>query len=72
MNVVITGGAGFLGQRLARKLLARGRLSTAEGRQEPIELEIAAVGQPIGEIGDDARLQRILAHDSAQYSRSVC
>lgn len=37
MNVVITGGAGFLGQRLARKLLARGTLSAADGRQEAID-----------------------------------
>ncbi|HEX6795054.1 MAG TPA: D-erythronate dehydrogenase [Casimicrobiaceae bacterium] len=37
MNVVITGGAGFLGQRLARKLLERGTLATAGGSQAPIE-----------------------------------
>lgn len=37
MNVVITGGAGFLGQRLARKLLARGTLTAADGRPEAIE-----------------------------------
>jgi len=37
MNVVITGGAGFLGQRLARKLLERGTLATADASQAPIE-----------------------------------
>ena len=37
MNAVITGGAGFLGQRLARKLLQRGTLATVDGSQAPIE-----------------------------------
>jgi nucleoside-diphosphate-sugar epimerase len=37
MNVVITGGAGFLGQRLARKLLQRGTLAGGDGSQAPIE-----------------------------------
>ena len=46
MNVVITGGAGFLGQRLARKLLARGTLSSENGSQQRIDrlvlLDVAA------------------------------
>lgn len=37
MTVVITGAAGFLGQRLARKLLQCGTLATSDGRQAPIE-----------------------------------
>lgn len=37
MNVVITGGAGFLGQRLARKLLQRGTLAGADGQQAVIK-----------------------------------
>src|SRR5262245_56966883 len=36
MNVVITGGSGFLGQRLARRLLERGTLRDAEGRDQRI------------------------------------
>jgi D-erythronate 2-dehydrogenase len=36
MKVVITGGAGFLGLRLARQLLARGTLTASSGKPEPI------------------------------------
>ncbi|MFM0289557.1 D-erythronate dehydrogenase [Paraburkholderia megapolitana] len=36
MKVLITGGAGFLGQRLARELLARGTLKDAEGKPQSI------------------------------------
>jgi D-erythronate 2-dehydrogenase len=37
MNIVITGGAGFLGRRLAEALLARGMLRGADGRDAPID-----------------------------------
>lgn len=37
MNIVITGGAGFLGARLAQRLLALGQLSLAGGTAEPVE-----------------------------------
>lgn len=36
MNIVITGGAGFLGARLARTLLAQGQFSLAGERARPI------------------------------------
>jgi nucleoside-diphosphate-sugar epimerase len=36
MRIVITGGAGFLGTRLARKLLERGTLTDAKGRTREI------------------------------------
>jgi nucleoside-diphosphate-sugar epimerase len=36
MKVLITGGAGFLGQRLARELLARGELKGPDGQSQPI------------------------------------
>ena len=37
MKVLITGGAGFLGRRLAKKLLQRGTLKNAELREEKID-----------------------------------
>jgi nucleoside-diphosphate-sugar epimerase len=37
MKVLITGGAGFLGQRLAKKLLAAGTLKNASGQDEKID-----------------------------------
>ena len=36
MDVVITGGAGFLGSRLARELLAAGSVAVAGGEPRPL------------------------------------
>lgn len=66
MNVVITGGAGFLGQRLARKLLARGKLSAAEGRQEPIERLVLLDVVPGPDFGDPR--VRVIAGDLSDAS----
>lgn len=45
MRVVITGGAGFLGTRLAEALMARGTLTDGEDRQQPIE-QVVLFDQP--------------------------
>ena len=37
MKVLITGGAGFLGRRLAKRLLQKGVLKNAEGEEERID-----------------------------------
>jgi nucleoside-diphosphate-sugar epimerase len=78
MKVLITGGAGFLGQRLARKLLARGVLTGPDGHAQAIDelrlLDIAAapdmgdarVRVQVGDIADRDVLDA--AVDSETYA----
>ena len=48
MRVVITGGAGFLGTRLAREILRRGRLTDARGNAQPLrELVLVDIVAPV-------------------------
>jgi nucleoside-diphosphate-sugar epimerase len=72
MKVVITGGAGFIGQRLASALLARGELTGRSGRPEAIErivladvarcdLADARIAHEVGDLADPAHVARILA-----------
>jgi nucleoside-diphosphate-sugar epimerase len=66
VNVVITGGAGFLGKRLARELLRRGTLAGSSGSQERLDrivlLDVVAASD-----FDDPRIQAI-AGDIADAS----
>ena len=64
MKVVITGGTGFLGLRLARAILARGALIGASGAAEPVEEMILfdAVTPPERPDGLDGRVE-IIAGD---------
>lgn len=74
MNVVITGGAGFLGTRLARRLLERGTLTDASGRAREIEritlVDVAPaasfadrrVASLVGDLGDPSLLERAVPH----------
>ena len=58
MKVVITGGAGFLGRRLAGALLERGTLAGSDGEQRPVsELILLDVVQP--ETWGDARVRAV-------------
>ena len=77
MKILITGGSGFLGQLLARKLLERGTLVDANGDRQPItELVLVDVAQPgwmgdariravTGDIADRALLESIIDADTA-------
>jgi nucleoside-diphosphate-sugar epimerase len=57
MHIVITGGAGFLGARLARTLLARGRLSLAGAPERDIErITLADRVAPPADLAADARI----------------
>jgi nucleoside-diphosphate-sugar epimerase len=58
MKVVITGGAGFLGQRLARELLRRGTLRGADGVPQAIE-RITLVDVAEGALADE-RLRSVV------------
>ena len=72
MNVVITGGAGFLGQRLAQRLLQRGTLCGPAGTPQRIEritlLDVVAAPQAddprihgvVGDIADASVLGRVI------------
>jgi nucleoside-diphosphate-sugar epimerase len=75
MKVVITGGAGFLGLRLAKQLLARGSLTGPAGAVEPLtaivlvdvvraSLEDPRVTHAVGDIGDGAFVARVLGEDT--------
>ena len=75
MRIVITGGAGFLGTRLARKLLERGSLVDAAGTSRPLrelvllDMTAAAVDDPrvtavAGDLADPAVIERVVTADT--------
>jgi D-erythronate 2-dehydrogenase len=65
LNIIITGGAGFLGARLLRELLARGSLSShgaAANRTERIEcITICDRVPPPSDLAEDARVEVVIA-----------
>ncbi|MFL6674697.1 MAG: D-erythronate dehydrogenase [Massilia sp.] len=63
MKVLITGGAGFLGQRLARQLLVRGELGDSQGRARRIDQLVLVDVVPANDLGD-ARV-RVVTGDIA-------
>jgi nucleoside-diphosphate-sugar epimerase len=75
MRIVITGGAGFLGSRLARAILARDALVDARGdRREvrelvlldvvPASLDDPRVAAVTGDLADPALVERIVTSDT--------
>ena len=77
MKVLITGGAGFLGTRLARRLLERGTLQDGEGRARRIDRIVlvdvtappaiadARVSAVTGDISDPTLLNAVIDADTA-------
>ena len=61
MNIVITGGAGFLGAKLARQLLARGQLSLAGSPARTIEcITLVDRAAPPPDLATDSRIRVVV------------
>jgi nucleoside-diphosphate-sugar epimerase len=77
MHVLITGGAGFLGKALAARLLQRGELCAANGRDQPIDevtltdmvraegFDDRRVTQVVGDLADRTLLERVITPETA-------
>ena len=64
MNLLVTGGGGFLGQALCRGLVERGHHVTSFNRRHYPELEALGVRQVAGDLADrDAVLAAFAGHD---------
>ena len=61
MNIVITGGAGFLGARLARQLLERGQLSLAGSPPQTIQtITLVDRAAPSAALAGDSRIRVVI------------
>ena len=58
MKALITGGAGFLGQRLAKSVLERGALAGPDGRPQPIH-QLTLVDIVPSSLANDSRVRSI-------------
>jgi D-erythronate 2-dehydrogenase len=69
MNILITGGSGFIGARLARTLLAKGSLSIAGAPEKKItNITLADRAPPPADLGSDARVRFLGGDLNAQIA----
>ena len=69
MHIVITGGAGFLGARLARTLLAQGSLALAGAAPQPIErITLVDRAAPPADLAADSRIAAVVGDLNAQLA----
>ena len=61
MNVLITGGTGFIGRRLVMALLERGTLPDAAGAEQPIaRIRVSDIGPGVQPLPADERIETVL------------
>ncbi len=76
MRVIITGGSGFLGRKLAKAILERGTLAGPDGSETPVTGLVLFDNVPpddfggraeavTGDIGDGAAVRRLIGADAA-------
>jgi len=71
MHIVITGGAGFLGVRLARALIEKNSLSLAGAAAEPItKLSLVDRAEPPADLLADSRVQAVVGDLNALLAQS--